>query len=96
MRHQLLCFVAVIALVAAVPAMAAEIEVSSQIDAVTVYPDGATVTRLIRLAYGPFQLGHLARGAIEEVTGKVLQEQLGAGGQRASARGRNARKTVPA
>ena len=49
MRHQLLCFVAVIALVAAVPAMAAEIEVSSQIDAVTVYPDGATVTRLIRL-----------------------------------------------
>ena len=29
--------------------MAAEIEASSQIDAVTVYPDGATVTRLIRL-----------------------------------------------
>ena len=57
---------------------------------------GYPVTRLIRLAYGPFQLGHLARGAIEEVTGKVLQEQLGVGGQRASARGRNARKTVPA
>jgi 23S rRNA pseudouridine2605 synthase len=57
---------------------------------------GYPVTRLIRLAYGPFQLGHLARGAIEEVTGKVLQEQLGAGGQRAPARGRNARKTVPA
>src|SRR6266853_5758850 len=38
---------------------------------------GYPVTRLIRLAYGPFQLGHLARGAIEEVTGKVLQEQLG-------------------
>ena len=49
MRHQLLSFVAVIAIVAAVPAMAAEIEASSQIDAVTVYPDGATVTRLIRL-----------------------------------------------
>jgi len=57
---------------------------------------GYPVARLIRLAYGPFQLGHLARGAIEEVTGKVLQEQLGAGGQRASARGGNARKTVPA
>ena len=40
---------------------------------------GYPVTRLIRLAYGPFQLGHLARGAIEEVPGKVLQEQLGVG-----------------
>ena len=49
MRHQLLSFVAAIAIVAAVPAMAAEIEASSQIDAVVVYPDGATVTRLIRL-----------------------------------------------
>ena len=44
MRHQLLSFVAVIAIVAAVPAMAGEIEAGSQIDAVTVYPDGATVT----------------------------------------------------
>src|SRR5262249_62168598 len=49
MRHQLLAFVATIAIVAAVPAMAADIQASSQIDAVTVYPDGATVTRLIRL-----------------------------------------------
>lgn len=49
MRHTLLSFVATIAVVAAVPALAAEIETSSQIDAVTVYPDGATVTRLIRL-----------------------------------------------
>src|ERR1700675_901896 len=38
---------------------------------------GYPVTRLIRLAYGPFQLGHLAKGAIEEVLGKVLAEQLG-------------------
>jgi 23S rRNA pseudouridine2605 synthase len=38
---------------------------------------GYQVTRLIRLAYGPFQLGHLARGAIEEVPQKVLREQLG-------------------
>ena len=38
---------------------------------------GYPVTRLIRVAYGPFQLGHLARGAIEEVPRKVLQEQLG-------------------
>ncbi len=38
---------------------------------------GYPVTRLIRLSYGPFQLGHLARGAIEEVPKKVLAEQLG-------------------
>jgi 23S rRNA pseudouridine2605 synthase len=40
---------------------------------------GYPVTRLIRLAYGPFQLGHLAKGAIEEVPKKVLAEQLGKG-----------------
>ena len=34
------------------------------------------VTRLIRVAYGPFQLGNLERGAVDEVTGKVLREQL--------------------
>lgn len=41
---------------------------------------GLTVNRLIRVAYGPFQLGHLARGAVEEVPRKVLREQLGKGG----------------
>jgi 23S rRNA pseudouridine2605 synthase len=40
---------------------------------------GLPVTRLIRLAYGPFQLGGLPRGAVEEVPGKVLKEQLGTG-----------------
>ncbi len=49
MRDHLFSFISVIALVTAAPALAAEIETSSQIDAVTVYPDGATVTRLIRL-----------------------------------------------
>jgi 23S rRNA pseudouridine2605 synthase len=34
------------------------------------------VTRLIRVAYGPFQLGVLPRGAVDEVSGKVLREQL--------------------
>ncbi|HEV2189544.1 MAG TPA: pseudouridine synthase [Stellaceae bacterium] len=38
---------------------------------------GYPVTRLIRLSYGPFQLGNLARSAVEEVPGKVLTEQLG-------------------
>ena len=37
------------------------------------------MTRLIRVAYGPFQLGNLERGAIEEVPAKVLREQLGGG-----------------
>jgi 23S rRNA pseudouridine2605 synthase len=36
-----------------------------------------TVTRLIRLSYGPFQLGHLERGAVAEVSQKALAEQLG-------------------
>ncbi len=40
---------------------------------------GFQVTRLIRLAYGPFQLGNLARGAVAEVSKKVLTEQLGSG-----------------
>ena len=39
---------------------------------------GLTVTRLIRVAYGPFQLGGLRPGEIEEVPGKVLREQLSA------------------
>ncbi len=38
---------------------------------------GLSVNRLIRVAYGPFQLGHLAEGEAEEVSGKVLREQLG-------------------
>ncbi len=38
---------------------------------------GWPVSRLIRVAYGPFQLGNLAAGAVEEVPAKVLREQLG-------------------
>ena len=38
---------------------------------------GLEVTRLIRTAYGPFQLGALPRGAVEEVNAKVLRDQLG-------------------
>jgi 23S rRNA pseudouridine2605 synthase len=40
-------------------------------------PLGLQVTRLIRLSYGPFQLGNLPRGAVAEVPQKVLAEQLG-------------------
>lgn len=38
---------------------------------------GLRVNRLIRTAYGPFQLGKLPKGAIEEVPTKQLREQLG-------------------
>ncbi|HEY4163152.1 MAG TPA: pseudouridine synthase [Dongiaceae bacterium] len=44
---------------------------------------GWTVNRLIRVSYGPFQLGHLEAGAVDEVVGKVLKEQLGVGTERA-------------
>jgi 23S rRNA pseudouridine2605 synthase len=39
---------------------------------------GLQVNRLIRVAYGPFQLGDVPRGSAEEVPRKVLREQLGA------------------
>jgi 23S rRNA pseudouridine2605 synthase len=35
------------------------------------------VSRLIRVAYGPFQLGVLPAGELREVSGKVLREQVG-------------------
>ncbi len=38
---------------------------------------GLTVTRLIRLSFGPFQLGELEPGAVEEVPTRVLRAQLG-------------------
>jgi 23S rRNA pseudouridine2605 synthase len=38
---------------------------------------GLSVTRLIRVSFGPFQLGELAEGAVEEVPTRVLREQLG-------------------
>ena len=38
---------------------------------------GLDVNRLIRLAYGPFQLGNLDRGTVEEVPRRALREQLG-------------------
>lgn len=36
---------------------------------------GLKVSRLIRLSFGPFQLGHLEQGGVKEVPGKVLKEQ---------------------
>ncbi|HVX79242.1 MAG TPA: pseudouridine synthase [Bradyrhizobium sp.] len=38
---------------------------------------GLEVNRLIRVSYGPFQLGELAEGEVDEVRTRVLREQLG-------------------
>lgn len=38
---------------------------------------GLTVNRLIRTSFGPFALGDLAPGAVEEVKTRVLADQLG-------------------
>ncbi|MCI0465527.1 MAG: hypothetical protein L0Y57_00725, partial [Beijerinckiaceae bacterium] len=38
---------------------------------------GLTVNRLIRISYGPFQLGDLAEGKVEEIRTRVLRDQLG-------------------
>ncbi|NNC38562.1 MAG: rRNA pseudouridine synthase [Hyphomonadaceae bacterium] len=35
------------------------------------------VNRLIRLSYGPFQLGDLLKGGIEEVPNRILRDQVG-------------------
>jgi 23S rRNA pseudouridine2605 synthase len=38
-----------------------------------------TVNRLIRISYGPFRLGDMEPGQVEEIKGKVLRDQLGEG-----------------
>jgi len=38
---------------------------------------GLSVTRLIRTAHGPFKLGDLPRGAVEEVNPKLLRDMAG-------------------
>jgi len=44
---------------------------------------GLQVTRLIRISYGPFQLGKLPRGAVEEVPARVIRDQIRGLGQAA-------------
>ncbi len=38
---------------------------------------GLAVNRLIRISYGPFRLGDLAQGAVEEVRPRIVADQLG-------------------
>jgi len=40
---------------------------------------GLKVARLIRTAYGPFQLGQLAEGQVEEIPARLWREKLGIG-----------------
>ncbi len=40
---------------------------------------GLKVARLIRVQFGPFHLGQLAEGAVEEIPAKIWREQLGIG-----------------
>lgn len=42
---------------------------------------GLTVNRLIRISYGPFQLGELKPGEVEELRRKVVRDQLGLEGE---------------
>ena len=49
-----------------------------------------TVNRLIRVAYGPFQIGRLERGEVAEVPPKTLREQLERiGGEKRKAAGKD-------
>ena len=43
---------------------------------------GTTVNRLIRVSYGPFQLGDLKAGDVEEVKRRVVRDQLGLEGEK--------------
>jgi 23S rRNA pseudouridine2605 synthase len=43
---------------------------------------GWPVNRLIRLSYGPFQLGNLKAGEVDEVRPRVLKDALGAEARR--------------
>jgi len=40
---------------------------------------GLKVARLIRIQFGPFHLGHLAEGAVEEIPARLWREHLGIG-----------------
>lgn len=56
---------------------------------------GLRVNRLIRIAYGPFQLGQLARGALAEVPARSLAANLGLGPPAKPARGSGHAKAKP-
>jgi 23S rRNA pseudouridine2605 synthase len=48
---------------------------------------GLKVARLIRVSYGPFQLGQLAPGQVEEIPARLWREKLGIGRKKRTDRG---------
>jgi 23S rRNA pseudouridine2605 synthase len=56
---------------------------------------GLAVNRLIRISFGPFQLGDLAEGMIEEVPTRVLRDQLGASLAKAAGADFSSPKSAP-
>ncbi|MCW8843464.1 MAG: rRNA pseudouridine synthase [Rhodobacteraceae bacterium] len=57
---------------------------------------GLSVNRLIRVSYGPFQLGNLKSGEVEEVRRRVMRDQLGLDGAKpAEARPKPQRSRKP-
>jgi 23S rRNA pseudouridine2605 synthase len=54
---------------------------------------GVAVNRLIRVSYGPFQLGNLEQGAVEEVKQRVVRDQLGLSDKPTLTRARKPRST---
>ncbi|MFP7570882.1 pseudouridine synthase [Marivita sp. S2033] len=53
---------------------------------------GLTVNRLIRVSYGPFQLGQLKAGKVEELRRKIVRDQLGLDAEMESKPGKPAAK----
>ncbi len=53
---------------------------------------GLPVNRLIRVSYGPFRLGDLAPGAVEEVRPRVVRDQLGLGEKPGAAKRKERKK----
>ncbi len=56
---------------------------------------GLTVNRLIRLSFGPFQIGDLVEGEVKQVPNRVLMDQLGAHGEAFRAKIEAAEAAVP-
>ena len=50
---------------------------------------GLEVSRLIRVSYGPFHLGNLPRGGLQEIPASVIEDQTGSGKKFKAARSRS-------
>ena len=57
---------------------------------------GLVVNRLIRVSYGPFQLGQLEEGKVEEIRQRILKDQLGENDVKDEPKGEGRAKARPA